>query len=191
MLNTSYIVASALTPQVGSCTTNGNDPNLPFTNNRTNIGNHDAAGNVRWDGATTYAFDAENRITNSTRTVGSISTIVNYKYDGDGRRVRVEVTGGASTNFVYDAGGKLFAEYNSVAYPESGMRFRKGDHLGAHRTQNSANHKDSLFNRRGNRCSRRPFSDRQSRPVPLPRVILGEPKFFTPKSPPQGLTWGF
>jgi RHS repeat-associated protein len=133
MLNPSYIVASALTPQVGSCTTNGNDPNLPFTNNRTNNGNHDAAGNVRWDGATTYAFDAENRITNSTRTVGSISTIVNYKYDGDGRRVRVEVTGGASTNFVYDAGGKLLAEYNSQNYPESGTRFRIGDHLGSTR----------------------------------------------------------
>jgi RHS repeat-associated protein len=133
MLNPSYIVASALTPQVGSCTTNGNDPNLPFTNNRTNIGNQDASGNVRWDGATAYTFDAENRITNSTRTVGSISTIVNYKYDGDGRRVRVEVTGGASTNFVYDAGGKLLAEYNSVAFPESGMRFRIPDHLGSTR----------------------------------------------------------
>ena len=133
MLNTSYIVASALTPQVGSCTTNGNDPNLPFANNRTNNGNHDDAGNVRWDGATTYAFDAENRITNSTRTVGSISTIVNYKYDGDGRRVRVEVTGGASTNFVYDSGGKLLAEYNSQNYPESGTRFRIGDHLGSTR----------------------------------------------------------
>ena len=116
MLNTSYIVASALTPQVGSCTTNGNDPNLPFTNNRTNNGNQDAAGNVRWDGATIYAFDAENRITNSTRTVGSVSTAVNYKYDGDGRRVRVDVTGGASTNIVYDAGGKLIAEYGSQAY---------------------------------------------------------------------------
>jgi RHS repeat-associated protein len=133
MLNTSYIVASALTPQVGSCTTNGNDPNLPFTNNRTNIGNQDASGNVRWDGATAYTFDAENRITNSTRTVGSISTIVNYKYDGDGRRVRVEVTGGASTSFVYDAGGKLLAEYNSQNYPESGTRFRIGDHLGSTR----------------------------------------------------------
>jgi RHS repeat-associated protein len=133
MLNTSYIVASALTPQVGSCTTNGNDPNLPFTNNRTNIGNQDQAGNVRWDGATTYAFDAENRITNSTRTVGSITTAVTYKYDGDGRRVRVEVTGGASTNFVYDAGGKLLAEYNSQNYPESGTRFRIGDHLGSTR----------------------------------------------------------
>ena len=120
MLNTSYIVASALTPQVGSCTTNGNDPNLPFTNNRTNNGNHDAAGNVRWDGATTYTFDAENRITNSTRMVGSLTTAVNYKYDGDGRRVRVEVTGGANTNFVYDAGGKLLAEYSTQAYPESG-----------------------------------------------------------------------
>jgi len=90
-------------------------------------------GNVRWDGATTYAFDAENRITSSSHTVGSISTAVTYKYDGDGRRVRVEVTGGASTNFVYDAGGKLLAEYNSQNYPESGTRFRIGDHLGSTR----------------------------------------------------------
>jgi len=88
---------------------------------------------VRWDGATTYTFDTENRITNSTRTIGSLTTAVNYKYDGDDRRVRVEVTGGASTNFVYDAGGKLLAEYNSQNYPESGTRFRIGDHLGSTR----------------------------------------------------------
>ena len=133
MLNTSYIVASALTPQVGTCTTNGNDPNLPFTNNRTLGGNHDLAGNALKDGATDYLFDVENRIKTSTRIVGSVTTAVTYKYDGEGRRVRKEVSGGASTNFVYDAAGRLLAEYNSQAYPESGTRFRIPDHLGSTR----------------------------------------------------------
>ncbi len=59
--------------------------------------------------------------------------IATYAYDGDGNRVQ-KVVGGETTTYVYDAFGRLAAEY-STAGPSGtgGIEFRTTDHLGSTR----------------------------------------------------------
>ncbi|RMH32324.1 MAG: RHS repeat protein, partial [Acidobacteria bacterium] len=59
-----------------------------------------------------------------------------YYYDGEGRRVKKEVPAtGETTIFVYDAFGKLIAEYSTqVAQPtEAKVSYLMSDHLGSPR----------------------------------------------------------
>jgi RHS repeat-associated protein len=83
-------------------------------------GNQTAAPLLR-----TFAFDAENRLTKFNDTAAI------YAYDADGRRVtKTDATG--TTTFVYDAMGRLVAEYG--AQPEAGgTRYLTQDHLGSTR----------------------------------------------------------
>ncbi|MGI8544190.1 MAG: hypothetical protein ACR2MD_12050, partial [Aridibacter sp.] len=58
----------------------------------------------------TFIYDAENKqkeVKNSSNV-----TVGTYFYDGDGKRVK-KVTASEEIVFVYDAGGKLVAEYSS------------------------------------------------------------------------------
>ncbi|MCW5967863.1 MAG: hypothetical protein KIT57_05070 [Blastocatellales bacterium] len=57
---------------------------------------HDAAGNLTQEGATTYSYDAANRL----KEVGSGGQNV-YGYDGNGRRVRKSANGSAAHYFIW------------------------------------------------------------------------------------------
>jgi RHS repeat-associated protein len=77
------------------------------------------------------AYDADNHQTTFTDPV--TSAVSTYTYDGDGNRVR-KVTPSETTVYVYDAFGKLAAEYASAA-PSGpvGTQYRTTDHLGSTR----------------------------------------------------------
>jgi RHS repeat-associated protein len=88
----------------------------------------DAAGNQTAIGGFTFAYDAENRLVSST--LNRVTT--NYIYDGEGRRVKK-----GSVVMVYDAFGRLAAEYGGTADPV-GTEYLTADHLGSTRLVTSA-----------------------------------------------------
>jgi YD repeat-containing protein len=88
----------------------------------------DAAGNQTAIGGFTFAYDAENRLVSST--LNSVTT--NYVYDGEGRRVKK-----GSVVMVYDAFGRLAAEYGGTADPV-GTEYLTADHLGSTRLVTSS-----------------------------------------------------
>ncbi len=75
------------------------------------------------------AYDADNHQTTFTDPV--TSAVSTYTYDGAGNRVR-KITPAATTVYVYNAFGKLAAEYASAA-PSGpvGPQYRTTDHLGS------------------------------------------------------------
>jgi RHS repeat-associated protein len=88
----------------------GSNPSISAVNNRISKAGYqyDAAGNMTKDEEDhTYQYDAENRLKNFDGGVGAT-----YIYDGEGHRVKkVTNNGMQTTTFVYDATGKLIAEY--------------------------------------------------------------------------------
>ncbi|MBX9604460.1 MAG: hypothetical protein K2X35_25900 [Bryobacteraceae bacterium] len=123
------IQVTALTPQVADELASSVE--VLFPNNRWTALTYDAAGNVLIDPAGTgrsYTYDAENRV--KTATMPNTPAIT-YSYDGEGRRVRKEVGGQATTVFVYDAFGQLAAEYGPA--DGIGVRYLTVDHLGSTR----------------------------------------------------------
>ena len=103
---------------------------------------YDPAGNL----ITTHlnealVYDAENRQTSYTG--GSSSGT--YFYDGNGNRVKkVSTESGTTTTqiFVYDAFGKLAAEYSDRAPQSPGTHYRTIDHLGSTRLVTDENQAD-------------------------------------------------
>ena len=94
------------------------DPNQPLSiyyynssNNRLLPVTYDAAGNTQEYNGTTYEYDAEGRNTIVRATSGNVVYVTNT-YDGEGRRVK-KVGNGVTTYYVYDAFGRLAAEYAS------------------------------------------------------------------------------
>lgn len=111
----SYVPTSRLTPTSFD----------PATNRISDTGwSYDDAGNLTRDGlARTFAYDAENRQVTAQNTT--------YVYDGEGRRVRKTVDG-ASRIYIYDALGRLAAEYGTAnAFLET--RFVLSDQLASTR----------------------------------------------------------
>jgi YD repeat-containing protein len=89
---------------------------------------YDSKGNQLNLPSRTFTYDAENRLVASTQpNMGAIS----YVYDGDGRRVQKTV-GSAVTNYVYDSGGQLAAEYGTSA-TFAGTDYLMADALGSTR----------------------------------------------------------
>jgi RHS repeat-associated protein len=87
---------------------------------------YDAAGNQLTLGGMTGVYDGENRL--RTTTTGDFS----YDFDAFGRRVRT-VAGGKTTCFVYDALGRLTAEYQVGATAGLQTRYLVQDQLGSTR----------------------------------------------------------
>jgi RHS repeat-associated protein len=80
---------------------------------------YDSAGNlIQEPGGSflqSYAYDAENRITQAKSKVGGTETeIARYQYDGSGQRV-MKVVGTAVSVYVYNITGQLVAEYTTDA----------------------------------------------------------------------------
>ena len=76
----------------------------------------------------TLAYDAENRLTSYTYR----NATTTYKYGPEGRRVR-KATPTVTETYVYDAFGKLAAEYSTAAPTSGGTFYRTTDHLGSTR----------------------------------------------------------
>ncbi|MCC7308918.1 MAG: RHS repeat protein [Acidobacteria bacterium] len=99
----------------------------------------DNSGNTTTDAENrTFIYDAENkqvRVNNAQGLVGQ------YFYDGDGKRVKKIVPGtGEVTIFVYDAVGKLVAEYSTIVEPPASAKisYLTNDHLGSPRINTDA-----------------------------------------------------
>ncbi|NLV29673.1 MAG: RHS repeat protein [Acidobacteria bacterium] len=117
------------------------EPTLPShfsnaTNRLTTAGaQFDAAGNQTTYTPYDLAYDAENRNIAVTSTGNGNGA---FAYDGDGQRVKKVWTpyGGAATTtyYVYDALGKLAAEYSSQAPASAGTSYLFADMLGSVRT---------------------------------------------------------
>ncbi|HLF26430.1 MAG TPA: fibronectin type III domain-containing protein [Anaerolineae bacterium] len=102
---TGYVPNPTLTPQSLSA--------FNASTNRLIASQYDAAGNQIRDAAgDMFAYDAENRLLNVNNGEAS------YSYDGRGKRVKK--VAGAATVFVYNAEGKLMAEYSDAAQPGAG-----------------------------------------------------------------------
>jgi YD repeat-containing protein len=93
-------------PFNGSCTT----PTFSFTgnNNRIDGYSYDAAGNLLNDRVHNYAYDAENRLIQVDG--GNTAT---YVYDAEGKRIRKTVAGSA-VDFLYDLEGHEITEVSST-----------------------------------------------------------------------------
>lgn len=99
---------------------------------------YDAAGNITNDGGnSSIHYDAESRVTQATNAG---SAVIGFVYDGEGRRVQKTV-GSTTTTYVYDAAGKIAAEYSTVAPVVTGTEYLSDDHLGSTRltTDSSGN----------------------------------------------------
>ncbi len=112
----------------------GNTPtsNVFTAKNQISGSSYDAAGNQTAVNGNTQTYDAENR----QAAVSFAGSTESYGYDGDGRRVSKAVsgTGGAATVYVYDAMGRLAAEYSTgAATSPCATCYLSTDHLGSTR----------------------------------------------------------
>jgi RHS repeat-associated protein len=103
--------------------------------NRLRVGSsaYDPAGNQTTDAlGRRVTYDAENRQTGFNTAVGADGLVHStvYGYDGEGRRVLATGPEGR-TVFVYDAQGRLAAEYSDAVPPQSGTRYLTTDALGS------------------------------------------------------------
>ncbi len=112
---------------------------------------YDAAGNlVRHPIVGSMAYDANNKqrfYCAGHVTCGSGNAIAEYRYDGAGNRVE-KLTSAETTTFVYDAFGKLAAEYSTTAPTNGGLFFRTLDHLGSTRLVTDAASPPNVVSRR-------------------------------------------
>jgi RHS repeat-associated protein len=92
---------------------------------------YDAVGNQTYYAPYALSYDAENR---NTGVSASGNPYVTFSYDGDGRRVKKLVHGGATSYYVYDALGQMIAEYSNQAPAITGTTYMFTDMLGSVRT---------------------------------------------------------
>ena len=129
--NMSVSAATGNTP-LNVNTPQASNPSSIFNanNQRTDAGQgYDAAGNVTaMNLFSNLTYDAENRLLTS-----SAPTPFTYAYDGEGRRV-TKTGAGNTTVYVYDAAGRLAAEYSTAAdTPNCITCYLSTDHLGTTR----------------------------------------------------------
>lgn len=111
------------------------NPSTDPTSNRFATGQgylYDTEGNVTaMPDGTGYAFNADNKTTHVLNPSGQVAA--SYSYDGNGLRVKKTV-GNQETFFVYDAFGKLVAEYvTNQSVTPTGTRFLTTDVVGSPR----------------------------------------------------------
>ena len=125
------------------CTTVICNPEVSTTNNRLVGYTFDSAGNTTKDAENRrFTYDGENKqvkveTLDSNGTV--IGTVGDYFYDGAGKRVKKVVPNGETTVFVYDASGKLVAEYSTVLSLTPQVSYLTDDHLGSPRISTNQN----------------------------------------------------
>ncbi|MFN0166383.1 MAG: RHS repeat domain-containing protein [Bryobacteraceae bacterium] len=115
----SWVPNTMWTPQTPS------PSSVPYTGaNRWTGASYDSAGNVTQVGTAAMTYDGESR-----QKSGGGAT---YFYDADGRRVQRGYLG-QTTVWVYDAFGRLAAEYATAAQASLGRLCPTTDHLGSAR----------------------------------------------------------
>jgi RHS repeat-associated protein len=117
------------------------NPTISTSNNRLNSTgwDYDSSGNTTDDpNGREFVYDAENK---QVKVTDGAEVIGEYWYDGDGRRVRKHVPStGEVTVFVYDASGKLIAEYSTIVETTNAkVGYVTNDHLGSPRINTDAN----------------------------------------------------
>ncbi|HEX3036340.1 MAG TPA: RHS repeat-associated core domain-containing protein [Thermodesulfobacteriota bacterium] len=75
---------------------------------------HDVNGNVLEDHSFTYEYDSENRL---VKVLSNGNIIVEYTYDGDGRRIS-KTAYGEITYYAYGAGLNVLTEFNAQGVPK-------------------------------------------------------------------------
>jgi RHS repeat-associated protein len=108
-------------PYQGSC----NAPMFSFTgnNNRIDGYTYDATGNLLNDGVHNYTYDAESRIIQ----VDGGNT-ASYVYDAEGKRIQ-KTTGGTAVDYLYDLDGHQTTEVGSGGTWNRGEVYAAGLHL--------------------------------------------------------------
>jgi RHS repeat-associated protein len=109
------------------------NPTINAATNRFDVNqgySYDAAGNLTQDPTHSYGYDAENRMAAADGGWNG-ATGASYYYDGDGRRVK-KVSGAEATVFIYDAAGRLAAEYSNRV-ESNGTSYLTQDTLGSTR----------------------------------------------------------
>ncbi|HEY0172370.1 MAG TPA: RHS repeat-associated core domain-containing protein [Pyrinomonadaceae bacterium] len=141
---------------------------------------YDEAGNLKCDaehqcatgGATSppdpsinrayFDYDAENRMVRAgSGGAGYGNGGSSYTYNGEGRRVTKAVAGGEVTVFVYDAVGRVVAEYSNQVEAR-GTHYLTQDHLGSTRVVTDAQgnaHTDAVAGASGARHDYFPFGE--------------------------------
>ncbi len=103
---------------------------------------YDASGNLTRDvNYKKFTYDGENHQTKAETvdSYGNITgTLGTYYYDGDGKRVK-KVSAIETTIFIYDASGKLVAEYANQTATTPQVSYLTADHLGSPRINTDAN----------------------------------------------------
>jgi RHS repeat-associated protein len=110
------------------------------TNRMVGANSYDWRGNLSIYGAYTLAYDGEDRIVSA----GGVAPSMQYEYDGEGKRVRIHTCsaspvcmpgpGAETTLYVYDAFGRLAAEY-SPRSASPGTSYFTLDQLGSTRLE--------------------------------------------------------
>ncbi|HEY0050156.1 MAG TPA: hypothetical protein VGB68_12755, partial [Pyrinomonadaceae bacterium] len=96
---------------------------------------YDASGNTTRDALNrSFIYDAENK---QIEVLENNVSLGKYFYDGDGKRVK-KVTNNETVIFVYDAIGKLIAEYSTQLNPTPQVAYLTNDHLGSPRINTDA-----------------------------------------------------
>ena len=118
------------------------NPTIDTSKNRLVGYTYDASGNTTKDAQSRkFTYDAENKQT-KVETVDAYnnptSTLGEYFYDGDGKRVK-KVAGTETTIFVYNAAGQLVAEYATQTSATPQVSYLTSDHLGSPRINTDQN----------------------------------------------------
>jgi len=113
------------------------------TNRLVGTNNYDSRGNLKLYGPYSLAYDGDDRIVSA----GGVAPSTKYEYDGEGKRVRTHICSNVSacnpgpeansTIYVYDAFGKLAAEYGPNS-GTAGTNYSTPDHLGSTRLETDA-----------------------------------------------------
>lgn len=100
----------------------------------------DTAGNTTTDAnGQVFTYDSENK---QVKVHNGSTTIGEYFYDGDGKRVKkVVLSTGETTIFVYDASGKSIVEYSTIVANSTDAKasYLTLDHLGSPRINTDQN----------------------------------------------------
>ena len=141
--NRNFVTGTGHTTTLGSCSSAVCNPTVSTVNNRFSSGQdyvYDADGDVTKDATgQRFDYDSENRqiaFYTSGNTINPPDAT--YFYDGNGQRVK-KISATETTFFVYDAGGKLAAEYSTQISSIPRVNYMTMDHLGSPRITTDQN----------------------------------------------------